>query len=68
MQTELPLKTQYAMKQLTLIGAENNFTPIADDIGISIEFPSGRNLRLSDSEIIYQAEEFLQSQIELLKF
>lgn len=68
MQNELPLKTQYAMKQLILIGAENNFKPIADDKGIYIEFPSGRNLRLSDSEVIYQAEEFLQSQIELLKF
>jgi hypothetical protein len=61
-------KIQYAIKQLTLIGKENGFTPIEDNLGIYIEFPSGRNLRISESEIIYQAEEFLKSEIELLKF
>jgi len=61
-------KINYAMKQLELIGAENNFKPIADEKGIYLEFPSGKNLRISEDEIAYQAEQFLRSEIEMLKF
>ena len=59
----------YAMKQLFLIGKEDGFRPYVNTSTnrIYIEFKSGKNLTLADSEIEYQAIEFLQSEIECCK-
>jgi hypothetical protein len=60
--------TIYAMRQLTLIGKEDGFEPHNDGNKIYLLFPSGRTLSLSDTEIKYQAEQFLLSEIESLKY
>jgi hypothetical protein len=59
--------TEYAMKQLTLMGKEEGFKPYNNTDYIYIEFPSGRILNLSDKEIEHQAELFLNSELESLK-
>jgi hypothetical protein len=58
----------YAMKQLEFIGAENNFVPIYDGQSIYIQLFSGKTLSISESEIKYQASEYLKSELEMLNF
>lgn len=58
----------YALKQLELIGAENGFTAHTNGKDVYIEFPSGKSLVLSYSEVLYQANEYLESEIRMLKF
>lgn len=58
----------YALKQLELIGIDHGFTPIYDGQSIYIEFKSGKTLTLGESEIKYQATEFLNSELEMINF
>jgi hypothetical protein len=57
-----------AKKQIRFIAAENNFTLIEGlEMEIRIEFPSGKSLKLADSEIEYQAKAYLQDLIEQIE-
>ena len=58
----------YAFKQLEIIGIDNGFTPVYDGESIYIEFKSGKTLTIGESEIKYQAREFLNSELESINF
>ena len=56
---------KYAMKRLLLIGNDNNqvtFREKTDQLGIYVEFRCGKNVSISDDEIYYQAEEYLDDE------
>ena len=61
-------KIKYAKKNLDAIAEENGFKTFISDNNLYIEFRNGRNVRISDEEVLYQATEYLNSEIELLKF
>ena len=52
---------KYAMKNLLIIADDNDVTfhEKTDQLGIYVEFRSGRNVSISDDEIYHQAEEYL---------
>jgi|TARA_R110002049_G_scaffold154737_2_gene319405 hypothetical protein len=53
---------KYAMKWLSNIENDNDhvtFHEKTDQLGIYVEFRCGKNVSLSDDEIYYQAEEYL---------
>ena len=53
---------KYAMKRLREIENDNDhvtFHEKIDQLGIYVEFRCGKNVSLSDDEIYYQAEEYL---------
>ena len=53
---------KYAMKRLRDIENDNDhvtFHEKIDQLGIYVEFRCGKNVSLSDDEIYYQAEEYL---------
>ena len=55
---------KYAMKNLLIIENDNDVTfhEKIDQLGIYVEFRSGRNVSISDDEIYYQAEEYLDNE------
>ena len=55
---------KYAMKNLLIIENDNDVTfhEKIDQLGIYVEFESGRNVSISDDEIYYQAEEYLDNE------
>jgi hypothetical protein len=53
---------KYAMKRLRDIENDNDhvtFHEKIDQLGIYVEFRCGKNVSISDDEIYYQAEEYL---------
>ena len=53
---------KYAMKKLLIIENDNDhvtFHEKIDQLGIYVEFRCGKNVSISDDEIYYQAEEYL---------
>ena len=58
---------KYAMKKLLIIENDNDhvtFHEKIDQLGIYVEFRCGKNVSLSDDEIYYQAEEYLNYQAQ----
>ena len=59
---------QYAKMNLDAFANENGYTSFISQGGLYLQLPNGRNLKISDDEVEYQAEEYLKSEIELIKF
>ena len=62
---------KYAMKNLLIIENDNDhvtFHEKIDQLGIYVEFSCGKNVSISDDEIYYQAEEYLDHQKATLKW
>jgi|TARA_R110002074_G_scaffold112436_1_gene240657 hypothetical protein len=60
---------KYAMKRLRDIENDNDhvtFHEKIDQLGIYVEFRCGKNVSISDDEIYYQAEEYLNYQAQEL--
>jgi hypothetical protein len=58
----------YAQKQVQITAEENGIqNVIIVDERLYIEFPSGRCYELSEKEIKYQAEEYLKSELQMIK-
>lgn len=56
---------QYAKRHIEVTASENNIQAvILNENSISLEMVSGKNYELSQSEIEYQAQEFLTSELE----
>tara|TARA_R110002073_G_scaffold117860_3_gene256638 strand:+ start:188 stop:421 length:234 start_codon:yes stop_codon:yes gene_type:complete len=56
---------KYAMKKLLIIENDNDhvtFHEKIDQLGIYVEFSCGKNVSISDDEIYYQAEEYLDNE------
>jgi len=60
---------KYAMKNLLIIADDNDVTfhEKIDQLGIYVEFSSGKNVSISDDEIYYQAEEYLDNEKRALR-
>jgi hypothetical protein len=58
----------YANQNINISGQEYGVKSFIDNGKLWIEFPSGRNLELSESEILYQANEYLESEKQMLNF
>lgn len=56
---------QYAMNNIASITTDEKF--YMSDNYIYIEFKDGRNLKISEDEVRYQATEYLQSEISYIK-
>lgn len=58
---------QYAQKNINITGAEDGIKAIilsdGKENGLYIEVKSGKCYKLSESEITYQAQEYLESEI-----
>jgi hypothetical protein len=63
---------QYAQKQINMTGAEDGIKAIILSDGkensLYIEVASGKSYKLSDSEISYQAQEYLESEIQSINY
>ena len=57
----------YAKANIDMIAEENGIKAFISQGKLYIEVKSGRNFELSESEVIYQATQFLESEIESLK-
>lgn len=58
----------YAQKQVQITAQENGIQSVdVVDGRLYIEFSSGKTYELSEKEIKYQAEEYLKSEIEMIK-
>jgi hypothetical protein len=59
---------QYAQKQINITGAEDGIkaTILSDgkQNSLYIEVASGKSYKLSESEVSYQAQEYLESEIQ----
>ena len=53
---------EYAQLNLDAIANESRFTTFVSQDNLYIQFPNGRNLKLADDEVKYQAEEYLKSE------
>ena len=61
---------KYAMKKLLIIENDNDhvtFHEKIDQLGIYVEFRCGKNVSISDDEIYYQAEEYLDNEKRALR-
>ena len=63
---------QYAQKQINITGEEDGIkaTILSDGTqnNLYIEVASGKSYKLSESEISYQAQEYLESEIQSINF
>jgi hypothetical protein len=63
---------EYAKKQINTTGAEDGIKAIVLSDGkensLYIEVASGKAYKLSDSEISYQAQEYLESEIQSINY
>ena len=63
---------QYAEKQINITGEEDGIkaTILSDGTqnNLYIEVASGKSYKLSESEISYQAQEYLESEIQSINF
>lgn len=63
---------QYAQKQINITGAEDGIkaTILSDGTqnNLYIEVASGKTYKLSDSEVSYQAQEYLESEIQSINY
>lgn len=63
---------KYAEKQINITGAEDGIkaTILSDgnENGLYIEVASGKNYKLSDSEVSYRAQEYLESEIQNINY
>jgi hypothetical protein len=58
----------YAQKQVQITAEENGIQRVeVVNERLYIEFPSGKCYELSEKEIKYQAEEYLKSELEMIK-
>ena len=63
---------QYAQKQINITGAEDGIkaTILSDGTqnNLYIEVASGKNYKLSESEVAYRAQEYLESEIQSINY
>lgn len=63
---------EYAKKQINITGEEDGIkaTILSDGTqnNLYIEVASGKSYKLSESEISYQAQEYLESEIQSINF
>ena len=63
---------QYAQKQINITGAEDGIkaTILSDGTqnNLYIEVASGKSYKLSESEVSYQAQEYLESEIQSINY
>ena len=63
---------QYAKKQINITGEEDGIkaTILSDGTqnNLYIEVASGKSYKLSDDEISYQAQEYLESEIQSINY
>lgn len=63
---------QYAQKQINITGAEDGIkaTILSDgkQNSLYIEVASGKSYKLSESEVSYQAQEYLESEIRSINY
>jgi len=63
---------KYAQKQINITGAEDGIKAIILSDGkennLYIEVASGKNYKLSEDEVKYQAQEYLESEIQNINF
>jgi len=58
---------KYAQLHIDVTAKENNIRTVLTDNALAIETFSGKCYQLADKEILYQAEEYLLSEIESLR-
>jgi uncharacterized protein (DUF2345 family) len=58
---------EYAKKNIDIIAEENGIRAFISQGELYIQVKSGRNFKLSEDEIKYQATEYLNSEIEDVK-
>ena len=58
---------EYAKKNIDIIAEENGIRAFISQGKLYIQVKSGRNFKLSEDEIKYQATEYLNSEIEDVK-
>ena len=56
-----------AKANIDAIAQENDITTHINQGNLYIEVRNGRNFKLSEDEVFYQAEEYLKAEIESLK-
>jgi hypothetical protein len=56
----------YAKQYIDFVAEENGFITFICHGKLYIQFPSGRNFELSESEVLYQATEYLESEKQML--
>lgn len=63
---------KYAQKQINITGVEDGIKAIILTNGtqnnLYIEVASGKTYKLSDDEVSYQAQEYLESEIQSINF
>ena len=63
---------QYAKKQINITGEEDGIKAIILSDGtqnnLYIEVASGKTYKLSESEVSYQAQEYLESEIQSINY
>jgi hypothetical protein len=63
---------QYAKKQIDITGEEDGIKAIILSDGkqnnLYIEVASGKSYKLSDDEVSYQAQEYLESEIQSISY
>ena len=63
---------KYAQKQINVTGEEDGIKAIILSDGtqnnLHIEVASGKTYKLSDDEVSYQAQEYLESEIQSINF
>ncbi len=63
---------QYAQKHINITGAEDGIKAIVLSDGkqnnLYIEVASGKSYKLSEDEVSYQAQEYLESEIQSINF
>ena len=63
----MDIKTlEYAKLNLDAVAV--GYTTSISQGNLYIEFANGRNLKIADDEVLYQASEFLKSEIQSLEF
>ncbi len=58
----------YAKRNLDAFANENGYSTFISQDSLYIQFKNGRNIKIADEEVKYQAEEYLKSEIEMIKF
>jgi len=57
----------YAVKHMSVTAEENGIRVFSDVTSVYIETKSGKCYKIADDEILYQAKEFLVSELEEVK-
>lgn len=56
----------YALANIEIVALENSIKVYISEGNLYLETMRGRNFKLAEDEVLYQAEEYLKSEIESL--